>query len=279
MYRHYVRGPTRFAKRTAFGRWLVGVGGAMIEDLDDLIEDLEELDGQGPLWQQIRRALIRPIADGRWAAGTKIPKEYEIIERYGAARMTVHRALRSLAAEGLVARRRRFGTVVAARPPERPVLEIWDIGAEVARSGGVHAFEILERGRVDDDPRGAALGATAGTPIARLLVRHLCDGEPLQIEERLINLAIVPEAESEPFEDAAPGTWLVANVPWTEAEHIISAEGAAPEIARLLDLEPGTACLVVERRTFADHIPITRARLVHPGEKRRLVARFRPDES
>lgn len=272
MYRQNDRLRSRFAEEAAIDRRLATVEDAMIEDLG-------ELDGQGPLWQQIRRELIRPIADGTWPPGAKIPKEYEIIERYGAARMTVHRALRSLAAEGLVARRRRFGTVVAARPPERPVLEIWDIAAEVARSGGVHAFEILERGRVDDDPRGVALGAEPGTPIAWLLVRHFCDGEPFQIEERLINLAAVPEAETESFEAAPPGTWLVANVPWTEAEHIISAEGAAPESARLLDIAPGTACLVVERRTFADQTPITRARLVHPGEKRRLVARFRPNET
>jgi GntR family histidine utilization transcriptional repressor len=245
---------------------------------DAMIEDLGDLDGQGPLWQQIRRALLRPIADGTWPPDTKIPKEYEIIERYGAARMTVHRALRSLAAEGLVARRRRFGTVVATRPPERPVLEIWDIAAEVARSGRAYAFEILERQRVDDDPRGLPLGAASGTPILRFLVRHFSDGEPLQIEERLINLAVVPEAESEAFDEVPPGTWLVANVPWSVAEHLISAEGAAPETARLLDVAPGTACLVVERRTFTDQTPITRARLVHPGEKRRLVARFLPDE-
>lgn len=244
-----------------------------------MIEDLADLDGQGPLWQQIRRALIRPIADGTWPPDTKIPKEFAIIERYGAARMTVHRALRSLAAEGLVARRRRFGTVVAARPPERPVLEIWDIGAEVARLGGVYSFEILDRARVDGRPSGKPLGAAPGTPLIRLLVRHFSDGEPFQIEERLINLALVPQAETEPFTEMAPGSWLVANVPWTEAEHVISSEGAAPEIAGLLDLEPGTACLVVERRTFADDVPITWARLIHPGEKRRLIARFRPDRA
>ena len=100
------------------------------------MNDLEDLDGQGPLWQQIRRALIRPMRDGTWPPGTKIPKEIEIMERYGAARMTVHRALRSLAAEGSISRRRRAGTVVADRPPERPLLEIWDIGAEVERLGG-----------------------------------------------------------------------------------------------------------------------------------------------
>ena len=242
-----------------------------------MIEDLEDLDGQGPLWQQIRRALIKPIAEGKWPPDGKIPKELEIIERYGAARMTVHRALRSLAAEGLVARKRRFGTVVATRPPERPVLEIWDIGAEVERFGGAYAFEILERDRADADadPRRTPLGAAPGTPLERLLVRHFSDGEPLKIEERLINLAAVPIVADEPFRDAAPGSWLVANVPWTDAEHVIFAEGTSPEMARLLDVAPGSACLVVERRTWTDGLPITWARLVHPGDKRRLVARVR----
>lgn len=240
-----------------------------------MLDDLDDLDGQGPLWQQIRRALIKPIADGRWLPDAKIPKEFEIIERFGAARMTVHRALRSLAAEGLVVRKRRFGTVVAARPPERPVLEIWDIAAEVTRFGGAYSFEILARARIaPDDPRAAPLEAEAGSPIEWLVVRHFSDGEPLQIEDRIINLLAAPQAAEEPFVTVPPGTWLVAHVPWTDAEHVISAEGASPEAARLLDIAPATACLVVERRTWNDGLPVTHARLVHPGDKRRLVGRF-----
>lgn len=240
------------------------------------MRDLEDLDGQGPLWQQIRRALIRPINDGTWPPGTKIPKELEIMERYGAARMTVHRALRTLAGEGMITRKRRAGTVVAERPPERPLLEIWDIGAEVERLGGVYSFGILSRETLDSaDPRAIALGLDEGSPVLRLLVRHFSDGTALQIEERLINLAAVPVAAEVDFAAEAPGTWLVRNVPWTDAEHVISAEEATRDIARLLSIRVGTACLVVERRTWNDGEPITWARLVHPGDRRRLVGRFR----
>ncbi len=240
------------------------------------MNDLEDLDGQGPLWQQIRRALIRPMRDGTWPPGTKIPKEIEIMERYGAARMTVHRALRSLAAEGSISRRRRAGTVVADRPPERPLLEIWDIGAEVERLGGAYSFEILARETLDgDDPRAAALGLEDGTPVLHLVVRHFSDGSALQIEDRLINLGAVPAAAEMGFDSEPPGTWLVGNVPWSNAEHVITAEEATRDIARLLSIRTGTACLVVERRTWSDGQPITWARFVHPGDKRRLVGRFR----
>jgi len=242
-----------------------------------MINELADLDGQGPLWQQIRRALIKPIEDGRWTPDQKIPKEFEIIERYGAARMTVHRALRSLAAEGYITRKRRFGTVVAARPPERPVLEIWDIGAEVARLGADYRFEILERQILPGgDRKASALEAGADAPVLRLIARHFSDGAPLQLEERLINLATTPDAAEQSFTDIAPGSWLVRHVPWRDAEHTISAENASTSMAKLLDIPAQTACLVVERRTWAEGgEPITWARLVHPGDKRRLVGRFR----
>jgi len=237
---------------------------------------LDDLDGQGPLWQQIRRALIRPMNDATWPPGTKIPKEIEIMERYGAARMTVHRALRSLAAEGMITRKRRAGTVVAERPPERPLLEIWDIGAEVERLGAVYSFEVLSRETLDaGDPGAAGLGLDEGSPVLRLLVRHFSDGAALQIEDRLINLAAVPAAAEVSFADEAPGSWLVGHVPWSDAEHVITAEAATRDIARLLSIRSGTACLVVERRTWNNGAPITWARLVHPGDKRRLVGRFR----
>ncbi len=242
------------------------------------MQQLGDLDGHGPLWQQIRRALLEPIRDGRWKPHAKIPKELEIMERYGAARMTVNRALGSLAAEGIVTRKKRAGTVVADRPPERPLLEIWDIVAEVERLGGTYGFEILDRARLEpDDPEAAPLGLEEGAPVLRLLVRHMSDGAALQIEERLINLAAVPEAVDEPFATRPPSAWLLAHVPWSDAEHVISAEGAGRETAALLTVKTGTACLVVERRTWRDGVPITWARFVHPGDKRRLVGRFRSD--
>src|SRR4051795_12913659 len=77
-----------------------------------------ELDGEGPLHQQIRRAIARPILAGAWAPGQRIPSEHELMARYGVSRMTVNRAFASLAEEGLVERKRKAGTVVAAPSAE-----------------------------------------------------------------------------------------------------------------------------------------------------------------
>jgi GntR family transcriptional regulator, histidine utilization repressor len=238
-----------------------------------LSDEALELDGIGPLWQQIQRAIARPILSGAWQAGTRVPSEIDLMARFGAARMTVHRALRNLAGDGLVARKRRAGTVVASPPPERPVFEIWDVAAEIEAAGSAYRFDLIERAPVPPaDPRRALLDAD--TELLSLTLRHCADDRPVQFEERLINLAAAPAARDETFTSVPPGRWLLRHVDWTEAEHTISAREAPGAIAALLDIEPGSACLIVERRTWNGTLPVTFARLWHPGATRRLIGRF-----
>jgi len=244
---------------------------------DALPEPARDLDGEGPIWQQIRRAIARPILNGDWAPGSRVPSEFDLMERYGAARMTVHRAIRSLATDGLVERRRKAGTIVATRPPERPVFEIWNIAAEVARRGGVYRFEMLEQVQLArGDVRRGPIGVDDRTPLLWIVCRHFSDGQVLQLEERLINLAASPEAAAQDFDRVSPGVWLLHNVAWTEAEHAITAEGAPEAVAIRLETTRDAACLVVERRTWNGGEPVTYVRLWHPGDRHRLVGRFKP---
>jgi GntR family histidine utilization transcriptional repressor len=73
-----------------------------------------------------------------------------------------------------------------------------------------------------------------------------------------------------------PGLWLLGHVPWTDAEHKISAREAPPDIAGHLGTKPGAACLVVDRRTWNDGTPVTYARLWHYGARHSLVGHFEP---
>ena len=68
----------------------------------------------------------------------------------------------------------------------------------------------------------------------------------------------------------------MAWVPWTDAEHKILAREALPEIAQQLQIQPRTACLVVERRTWNGSMPVTYARLWNPGVDHTLIGHFQP---
>lgn len=69
------------------------------------------------------------------------------------------------------------------------------------------------------------------------------------LEDRPIFLDATPEAEHADFRTQPPSAWLVAHVPWTEAEHRIAAIAADTPVARALETASGAPCLLVERRT------------------------------
>lgn len=239
--------------------------------------DAVKLDGTGPIYDQIRRAIRDLVLNGTWPPGTPVPPEHALMEQLGASRMTVHRALVQLAREGLITRRRRSGTIVASPPASHAMLDILSIPEEVERLGQRYEHEVLSR----EDGRPSAelairFGLKRGERVAHLVTLHRADGKPHVLEERVIHLAAVPTAADEDFRETPPGDWLLQNSLWSQAEHAISAVPAEPDDARLLAIEAGEACLLIERRTWNQDAPITAVRLLYPGTRHRFVGRFGP---
>ncbi len=227
--------------------------------------------------QAIQVEIETKIISGEWPPGTRVPVEHELMARYDCSRMTVSKALSGLAARGLINRRRGAGSEVAAPHAERAVLEIRDFAKEAATSGIPYAHTVLRRETVRLAAKAAArLGLPSGSKVVAVDTLHSVGGAPEAFEERLINIAAVPEVRAERFRTCPPGTWLLDYVPWTDAEHAIEAVNAPPAVATLLGLKPGTACLVLERRTWQAGRLITQARLTYSGERHRLVGRFSP---
>lgn len=71
-----------------------------------------------PRYLQIARDLRKAIAAGRYPVGARLPTEHELCRRLDASRFTVREAIRVLAGAGLVQRKPRAGTVVAALPDD-----------------------------------------------------------------------------------------------------------------------------------------------------------------
>lgn len=229
------------------------------------------------LHQKILGDLQGKILSGELAPGARIATEHELAQSYDCSRMTVSNVLAKLARAGLVERRRKAGTFVTRPQSQAAVLEIHDIAAEVMALGLPYRFELVsrttrrstaaDRGRLDTKSTGR---------IIELVARHFAGPKVFCLEERLINVEAVPEAADESFHDVAPGRWLLDSVPWTAAEHRISASNAAKAVAASLSVPAGTACLIVERRTWRAALPVTHVRLTYPGDSHQLVARFTP---
>ena len=144
------------------------------------------------LWRQVADGIERGIADGRFAAGEKLPGEMEIAETYRVNRHTVRRALATLAERGLVRAERGSGTYVETAAPRlspaltdaifrnrrrrrpgaaRPIHRR-DRGRRHARAGA--GARIEDRRAPDPDRIGAAR-----RPHADLRQHHLAFGRTL----------------------------------------------------------------------------------------------------
>jgi GntR family transcriptional regulator, histidine utilization repressor len=214
---------------------------------------------------------------GEWPPGTRVPVEHELMADYGCSRMTVSKVLSALATRGLINRRRGAGSEVAAPRADRAVLEIRDFAKEAARTGIAYTHEVLRRETITITTKIAdRLGLEPRTKLLAVDTLHRVAGLPEAFEQRLINIDVVTKAKTERFRDIPPGTWLLDYVPWTDAEHAIAAVNADAKQAALLNITVGSACLVLERRTWQAGVFITEARITYPGARHRFVGRFSP---
>jgi len=110
------------------------------------------------LWRQVADGIERGIADGRFAAGERLPGETEIAETYRVNRHTVRRALATLAERGLVRAERGSGTYVEAPRIAYPLRSRTRF-SEIVGAGG-------------REPRGQLIGASE-EPATRELAKQL----------------------------------------------------------------------------------------------------------
>src|SRR6201994_839745 len=147
------------------------------------------------LWRQVADGIERGIADGRFAAGERLPGETEIAETYRVNRHTVRRALAALAERGLVRAERGSGTYVEAPKLASPLAPRPRFG-EIGGAGG-------------REPRGQLIAASeepatrelarlpclkSGTPLARIKALRLADRAPIAVSTSWLPAERFPDA-------------------------------------------------------------------------------------
>jgi GntR family histidine utilization transcriptional repressor len=228
-----------------------------------------------PLHERIRAEIETAIMAGQLRPGDRIPKETELMAQYGCARMTVNKALSALAGAGMLERRKRAGSFVARPRAQSMVLDVPDLAAAIAARGQSYRWDLGSR-KVTAPARAEAEALGVRAKVLSVTGVHFADDLPLAHEERMINLALVPDIAQADLSQTPPGSWLIAHVPWTEAENRISAGAAPPAIARALGIARAAPVLVLERRTWRGADTITRVRQHFVADRYELVARFGP---
>ena len=215
------------------------------------------------VFRDVKDEIRRRIFEGDWAPGSLIPSEVELAETFDCARATVNRAVRELAEEGLVERKRKAGTRVRRSPLRQARFEIPLVRQETESRGEIYRYALVSREvSATPDWLRARLGLAAKDKVLHLTCVHYGDGHPFQFEDRWINLAALPRAEAVDFSASGPNEWLVNAVPFSDVEISLFATKADDTLARHLGCAAGDALFTVERSTWWRGQAITFVRLV-----------------
>lgn len=155
------------------------------------------------LYQDLARALIEELAQGRYPVGARLPAERDLAVRFDVSRPTVREAIIALEVQGIVEVRLGSGAYVLRLP-----------GKEDNPGFNVTAFELTEA-RLLFEGEAAALAATQVTPedIAEIeqLVRQIAaenlDPNGTDKADRAFHLAIARATRNEAIYNAIEHLW------------------------------------------------------------------------
>lgn len=201
------------------------------------------------LWRLVADGIERGIADGRFAAGEKLPGEMEIAETYRVNRHTVRRALATLAERGLVRAERGSGTFVETLRLAYPLRSRTRF-SEIVGAGGREPRGQLIDASEDMATRELArqLGLKTGAPLVRIEALRFADRTPICVSTTWLSADRFPDAGAV-FASTRSMTALLAHYDvrdYRRASTRVTAGIVDATDAARLDLTLGRPILVVD---------------------------------
>lgn len=233
------------------------------------------LEAPSPLYAQVKQYIQSKIYSGEWKVNDKIPSESELVRLLGCSRMTVNRALRELTADKILVRIQGVGSFVAEGQGHSALFQINNIADEIVARNHTHRAEVLKLEKIKADAQQALFMQTQeGQTLFHSIIIHYENDVPVQIEDRLVNAALIPHYLKQDFSTMTPNAYLMAQAPVSEGEHIVEAVLANAQECKWLKISKQEPCLLIRRRTWSNKHLISSARLTYPGSRYYLEGKF-----
>ena len=218
--------------------------------------DDEQLTAEASVWpkhHQVYLVMRQQISDGSWSADEQMPGELQLAKQFGVSRITIRKAMDRLRAEGSVQRTRGRGTFARMNTGSSPVSASLSGNFENLMALGLETTVSVIDLRFVPAPKdvAAAMGVEAGMRMHRAVrLRHLNDRPFSHLTTWL------PDDIGEGIgRDEMERTSLLRLIEATghkvhSARQTISACLAVPEVAKLLQIEPGEPLLAIRRTVY-----------------------------
>lgn len=231
----------------------------------------------GPRYVQLRKRLTDGVEQGILPPGSSLPPEREIAKLTDLSRVTVRKAIQSLAEDGLIVQKQGSGSFIAPDTPkfEQSLSRLTSFTEDMSRRGMSSTSRWLERGIFMPSPDEVlALALSPDASVSRIARLRTADDRPMAIERASLPTQILPNpllVETSLYEIlGATGLRPV------RALQKISAINLGGDDAALLEIEPRAAGLRIERTSYlADGRVAEFTQSIYRGDAYNFVAELR----
>lgn len=228
-----------------------------------------------PAYQRIKAYVLEKIRRGNWKQGDAIPTEQALCRIFKVSRMTVNRAMRELAADQVLIRRKGSGTYVAPPRPQAALIDMSAMARDAGTRGGRHAIQVLSLDTAGADAaQSGRFGLACGAPLFHSLIVHREDGMPVQLDDRWVNAALAPAYLDQNWGATCPDDYLAHVAPMPHGSCAVEIRPPAAGVAQALEIGDDQPCLVVERTAFSSGVFVSETVLWHPGNRCRLAGTY-----
>ncbi|MCP2163867.1 GntR family transcriptional regulator [Goodfellowiella coeruleoviolacea] len=241
----------------------------------------DRIDRQSPLpfYAQLKQLLIARL-EHEWAAGTRLPGEVALCERYGVSRTVVRQALDELEAEGRIVRRKGQGTFAAVRKVDESLFQsLTGLYEDVTARGGTLRSVVRQQELVPAPAEVAAeLDLAEGAPVLCLERLRYANGEPWVLARTYLPPDVAPGLLTENLgEQSLYG--LLEDKYGVELDHgrrLVEAVPASPAIADALGLRPRDPVLLLRSTAWnTEGRPVEHFIAYHRGDRSRFQVHLR----
>ncbi|HEY0296332.1 MAG TPA: GntR family transcriptional regulator [Bordetella sp.] len=200
-----------------------------------------------PKYLQIREIMLRWLASLQ--PGDKLPTEEQLGKRFSVSRLTVRQALHTLEEEGIIARRPGVGTWLSRRPDTPVDNRLTGPIEEFSALGLAFSARPIRQGTIDAPADvAAALGLPPGKRIYEVHRLRIVDGAPLLWLEVYLPTDLGRKVAKAAVDGLfVPVLRRLYDQDVREQYQTIEALSASAELAEMLQVEPGSSILSVNR--------------------------------
>ena len=233
-----------------------------------------------PRYYQLANILREAITSGKFEAHQPIPSERQLETLYSVSRTTIRQAIDLLVRQGFLYREHGRGTFVSPQKLQKGISELTSFSEDMKQRGIEPGQRILEIGYVQPSEQ---ILAHLELPqnydrVLRIERLRLGDDLPMGLQTSYYDLPEGQTITREDLEEQGSIYKILQEkfhlIP-TEADETLEVTLATEREAELLQIEPGSPLLLIERTTYSQYRRVIEfVKILYRGDRYRYIAKL-----